>query len=487
MFGSLLNIFKIADLRRKIFITLGLILVYRIGAHVPCPFVNLGALGKFSSGGDFGGGLFGMLDMFSGGAFKRMTIFSLGIMPYITAGIILQLLTVVWPYLEKIAKEGEAGRKKINQYTRYGTIFLAAFQSMGVAIYMIQNNLNLVDRTFFIFATVVAMTTGTAFIMWLGEKITEHGIGNGISLIIAAGIMADYRNSWAIGYNDVKSGKMAAIWLVIIAVLYVVFTALIILTQKASRKVPIQYARRVVGRREMQGGSNFLPLMLNTAGVIPVIFASSILTFPSFFFKIFSRGAREGFVGGLEDFFNPQTQFYNLYAMIGTEAGGVMNLLKVVNAYYFIYILLTIFFCYFYTAITFNPVDMADNLKRVGAFIPGRRPGKNTSDYIDYVLSRITLVGSLFLVVVALVPSVLSAAFGITYAFDDIIGGTGLIIVAGVMLDLMNKIESQLLMRHYEGFKYRPRGGGMTHRPVRGVGMTGGGSRTLSGERSGRR
>jgi preprotein translocase subunit SecY len=490
MFGSLLNIFRVPDLRRKLFITTLLIMAYRIGAHVPCPFVDLDALAKVSqtSGSR---DLFTMVDMFSGGAFKRMTVFALGIMPYITASIILQLLTVVWPRLEKIAKEGEAGRKKINQYTRYGTVLLAAFQSIGLGVFMLRSGLSVVSNHFlFIFSIVVAMTTGTCFIMWLGEKITEHGIGNGISLIIAVGIIAGYRNDITFGVLDVSSRNMAPIWLLIVLVLYIAVTWLIIVMQIASRKIPIQYARRQIGRRETQGGTNFLPLKINSAGVIPVIFASSILMFPASILSLFSDAANQGFFARVSDVLQPASGLYNLYFLLGLEKGGMFNLLKMGNLYNSTYVLLTMFFCYFYTAITFNPVDTADNLKRVGAFIPGRRPGKNTSDYIDYVLTRITLVGAVFLVFVALLPNILSVSFQVNWLFADLIGGTGLIIVAGVLLDLMKQVESQLLMRHYEGFKFRPRSAGTMRpagagRPIRAGAL--GASRTLGGRNRGRR
>ena len=485
MLGSLLNIFKVPDLRRKLGFTVLMVMVYRIGAHVPCPLVNLDKIGDFARGFGGGGTLFGMVDMFSGGAFKQMTIFALGIMPYITSSIILQLLTVVVPYLEKIAKEGEAGRKKINQFTRYGTVLLTAFQSIGLGIYMINAELNLTDNRFlFIFTTMVSMTTGTCFIMWLGEKITEHGIGNGISIIIAVGIMSSYRNSLMIGIGQVQHESMAMIWLLIVPALYVATTALIVLMQTANRKIPIQYARRLVGRREMQGGANYLPLKINTAGVIPVIFSSSILMFPGIVLSMFSGGAREGFAAFLQELFQPSTSLYNLKSMLDVQKEGLFNLLLMGNMYNVAYVLLTVFFCYFYTAITFNPVDTADNLKRVGAFIPGRRPGKNTSDYIDYVLSRITLVGATYLVIVALMPNLLNVAFQINYSYADLIGGTGLIIVAGVMLDLMKQIESQLLMRHYEGFKYRGRGPAGPARGGSRVGpLSGAGGRTLGARR----
>lgn len=480
MLGSMLNIFKVADLRNKVLITVLLLMVYRIGAHVPCPFVDLEAIARFSQSFGSSRSLFSMVDMFSGGAFKQMTIFALGIMPYITASIILQLLTVVWPRLEKLAKEGEAGRKKINQYTRYGTVVLAGFQSIGLGVFMLQQNLSLIPshRMLFIFTTMIAITTGTCFIMWLGEKITEHGIGNGISLIIAVGIIAGYRNSLMVGINDVRIEKMAAVWILIVLAVYLGVLVLIVIMQQANRKIPIQYARRQMGRRETQGGSNYLPLKINTAGVIPVIFSSSILMFPGIILNIFSGTNNDTWLAGVQDWFNMNTVQHNLYAMLGLERGGILNLLKMANLYNFLYVLLTVFFCYFYTAITFNPVDTADNLKRVGAFIPGRRPGKNTSDYIDYVLSRITLVGAVFLVVVALLPNLLNVSFDISFAFASLVGGTGLIIVGGVMLDLMKQIESQLLMRHYDGFKYRSRSGSSSG-SARGI--TRGGNRTLGG------
>lgn len=495
MLASLLNIFKVSDLRRKIGVTVLLLMVYRIGAHVPCPFVDLAKLNDLTNKNIGGGNLFAMVDLFSGGAFKQMTIFALGIMPYITASIILQLLTVVWPRLEKLAKEGEAGRKKINQYTRYGTVLLAAFQGLGVGVYMLQSDLAVYDtnvaifgvpflgKLLFLFTISVSITTGTCFIMWLGEKITEHGIGNGISMIIAAGIIASYWNDIMLGIGDYRNDSMSPFWLLFVPILYIVVTMLIIIMQQASRKIPIQYARRMMGRREVQGSSNYLPLKINTAGVIPVIFSSSILMFPSLILGVFSGTENQGLLAGVKDWFDPNTVQYNMYALFNIERGGLLNLLKMGNLYNVLYILLTVFFCYFYTAITFNPVDTADNLKRVGAFIPGRRPGKNTSDYIDYVLTRITFVGSLFLVVVALIPHLLSVSFRVNYSFANMVGGTGLIIVAGVMLDLMKQIESQLLMRHYEGFKFKARGVGASRMPGRPIT----GSRTLAARSNGGR
>lgn len=487
MLGSLLNIRKIPELRKKIWTTILLILVYRVGAHIPCPLTDPEQIKGFA-GSVNKDSLFGLVDMFSGGAFKQMTIFALGIMPYITASIILQLLTVVLPGLEKLAREGEAGRKKITQYTRYLTVILTAFQSAGLAVWMIESNLKIegVSSLLFFCTTVIAITTGTCFIMWLGEKITEHGIGNGISLIIAVGIIASYRNGIGTTIQAYSVDAISPVWLLIIPVCYVAVTALIIVMQTANRKIPIQYARRLVGRREMQGGANFLPLKLNTAGVIPVIFASSILMVPGLLFRLLgSIGVSPETIDASTSFIAPFSQS-NLYNWMDLTKGGALYLFKVVNLYNFVYVLLTVFFCYFYTAIQFNPVDTADNLKRVGAFIPGRRPGKNTSDYIDYVLSRITLVGSTYLVLVALLPNAISAAAGVDQTITYMLGGTGLIIVAGVFLDLMKQIESQLLMRHYEGFKYRGgRGGGGSSPSYRGKMKlpSAGANRTLGGDR----
>ncbi len=461
MLGNLANIFRVPDLKRKVLFTFAILAVYRLGAFVPVPFVNTAALQDFWRGmsGGAGAGLFDVVNMFSGGAFHQMTIFALGIMPYISASIILQLLMVVWPRLEKIAKEGQAGQKKINQYTRYGTVGLSAFQAFGLALFMLRSpsGLTLIPNhpLLFTFITIISMTTGTAFIMWLGEKISEHGIGNGISLIIVAGIVASFPTDIYLGIQAVKSESMTPIWFPVILGLMVAVSALIILVQQANRRLPVQYARRIVGRRQMQGSSTFLPLKLNTAGVIPVIFASSILMFPSIIISFFSTSAG-GSMGQFSTIFDLNSRA-NLYTLFGLESGGIFNLLKAINLYTVTYSLLTMFFCYFYTAITFNPLDTAENLKKMGGFVPGRTPGKKTADYIDHVLTRITFVGAVFLVFVAVLPLVIQVAFNIPYAMVDLIGGTGLIIVVGVVLDTVKQIESQLLMRHYEGFDYKSR------------------------------
>jgi len=473
MFGALLNIFKVPDLRRKVLITLGLIVVYRIGAHVPTPFIDPKKMAdQFSRLFGQGGGAFGVIDMFSGGAFRNMTIFALGIMPYISASIIIQLLTAVWPRLEKISKEGEAGRKKITQWTRYGTVALSLFQGVGIGVYLYKEGLSLIGGHPMLFLVITAMTmsTGTCFIMWLGEKITQHGIGNGISIVIAIGIIARYPMDFSLAFRDIANNQMSPMGLVMIVALMILVTALIIFGQQASRKVPVQHARRMVGRKMMQGGNTFIPLKLNTAGVIPVIFASAILSFPSMILPYFAKGQVSSLGGEIKSWLDMQS-VHNLYgafeSWFGLSSGGIFNLFKVVNLYILIYMALIIFFCFFYTAITLNPVDLADNLKKSGAFIPGIKPGKHTADFVDHILVRITVVGSLILIVVAMVPEILMVGFHISYQVAQVSGGTGLIIVVGVFLDTMKQIESQLMMRHYEGFKYGGGGSRGGHRTVR--------------------
>ncbi len=464
MIQKLINIFKIPDLKKKIGFTLFIVLIYRIGAHIPVPFVDPQAIDQFWSTMVGGSGILSMIDMFSGRAFRQMTIFALGIMPYISASIILQLLMVVWPRLEKIAKEGPLGRKKIEQYTRLGTVGLALFQSVGVGLLMLQQGLTLIPnyRLLFIFTTMISVTAGTTFIMWLGEKISEKGIGNGISIIIGVGILSSYPYDIGIGVSAVQTQAMAPIWFPVIFVIMVGVSIAIIMIQEGARKIPVQHAKQVRGRQMVGGTTTYLPLKVNTGGVIPVIFSSAILSFPTFIIS-WAGNTQTGFLYSLNELFAMRST-YNIYELMyrwfGFDPGGIFLLLRALNFYTFVYAILTIFFCYFYAAITFNPVDVADNLRKFGSFIPGRRPGKPTSDYIDYVLTRITLVGALFLVVVALMPQVFFVAFNIPWAMTDFIGGTGLIIVIGVMLDTLKQIESQLLMRHYEGFKIRPRGRG---------------------------
>jgi preprotein translocase subunit SecY len=379
-------------------------------------------------------------------------------MPYITASIIIQLLGFVVPSIERMMKEGEAGRKKINDWTRYGTIGICMVQSVGISIWLNTMELNAIPShpMFFTLFVMSALTTGTAFLMWMGEKITENGIGNGISLIITLGIVAGYPYSGALAIDQWSEGLLAFGWIVGVIAITLATTVLIIIIQQGQRKIPIQHAKRMMGRRMVQAQTTYLPLRINTAGVIPVIFSGSILSFPALFFGFFSGGdpTRQSWFTYI---FDPYTSF-NAYNALGDwQPGGIMYLLKTFNIHTLLYAALTIFFCFFYTAITFNPVDVADNLKKNGAFIPGRRPGKPTSDFIDFVLVRITVVGAVFLTVVALIPQILTQAFDVPWQVTQVAGGTGLIIVVGVMLDTMRQIESHLLQRHYDGFMKRGR------------------------------
>ena len=421
MIGGLQNIFKIPELKRRIVVTFGFLAVYRIGAHIPTPGIDGVALAEFFRQAQ--GTLLGFFDMFAGGALLKMTIFALGIMPYISASIIIQLLTVVIPHLERLSKEGEAGRRKIIRYTRYGTVALASFQSFGISIGLEQmtspGGASVVPFPGwgFRFMTVISLTAGTAFIMWLGEQITERGIGNGISLIIFAGIVA--RMPIAIGRSItlVRTGEISAFLMLFVIVLMIVVVAFIIYMERGQRKIPVQYAKRVVGRKMYGGQSTHLPLKVNTAGVIPPIFASSILMFPA---------TVAGFIK------NPIME-----TVANTFAPGRA-----------LYTALIVFFCYFYTAIQFNPVDVADNLKKYGGYIPGIRPGKKTAEYLDRVLSRITFGGAIYLSVVCVLPEILYRIFNVPFYF----GGTGLLIVIGVALDTSTQIETHLVTRHYEGF-----------------------------------
>lgn len=457
MFSALLNIFRITDLRRKILITLALCAVYRLGSFVPTPFINPDEVSAmFESGGILGGGVMGVVNMFSGGAFSQMAIFALGIMPYISASIIIQLLAAVWPPLEKIRREGEAGQRKITQWTRYGTVALSLFQGLGIGVWMRSLNMTMIPDHPYIFLIITALTmcTGTCFIMWLGEKISAHGIGNGISLIITIGIIASYPAQISQAIAMVRADQMRPISLVAIFCMTLLVMAVIVYSTVAVRKIPVQHARRMMGRRMVQGGSTHIPLKLNTAGVIPIIFSSAILTFPLYITPLLQTEVG-GFGTWLQswlDMSSPHNPYNLMYSAWGFDPGGVFNLLRVINVYTLLYVALTAFFCFFYTAITLNPIDLADNLKKSGAFIPGIKPGKHTADYLDYVMIRITVVGAIFLIAVALVPEVLFVSFNIDYQIATIAGGTGLIIVVGVVLDTMRQIESQLLMRHYDGF-----------------------------------
>ncbi len=416
------NVFNIPELRNRILFTLGVLAVYRIGAHIPTPGINQDELAKFLQ--KEGGALLGFLDIFSGGALSRMTIFALGIMPYISASIILQLLTVVIPHLTKLAKEGERGRKKIIQYTRFGTIGIGLIQAFGIAV-----GLEGMNKGAFVQApgwgfrlmTILTLTTGTAFLMWLGEQITERGIGNGISLIIFAGIVARLPAAVVQTYQLFEVGQLSGIALLSLTVLMILVIAAIVFLETGRRKIPVQYAKRVVGRRVFGGQSTHIPLKINTAGVIPPIFASSIIAFPA---------TIAGFI--------TIAWVRNIGTMLAP--GSV--------TYTILYVSLIVFFCYFYTAVVLNPVDIADNMKKYGGFIPGIRPGQRTSDYIYRVLNRVTFAGSLYLAVVCVIPEILIYKLGVPFYF----GGTSLLITVGVGLDTAQQMESHMLMRNYEGF-----------------------------------
>ncbi|MGB9716075.1 MAG: preprotein translocase subunit SecY [Thermodesulfovibrionales bacterium] len=420
--SSFQNIFKIQELKNRIFFTLALLAVYRIGAHIPTPGINGEELSKFLA--ERGGALMGFFDMFSGGALSRVTIFALGIMPYISASIILQLLTVVIPSIGKLAKEGEAGRKKIIKYTRYGTVLISAIQSFGIAAGLegmaggafIQN-----PGWSFRLLTMITLTSGTAFIMWLGEQITERGIGNGISLIIFAGIVARFPNAVISTIRLVQAGELSILFVIVLVIMMVAIIGGIIYVERSQRKIPVQYAKRVVGRKVYGGQSTHLPLKINTSGVIPPIFASSIIMFPA---------TVAGFIA------IPWVQSIAKQLAPGTLLHSVL------------YVGLIIFFAYFYTAIIFNPVDIADNLKKYGGFIPGIRPGQKTSEYIYRVLSRLTFVGGIYLSIVCIIPEILITKFHVPFYF----GGTSILITVGVALDTVSQIETHLITRSYEGF-----------------------------------
>jgi preprotein translocase subunit SecY len=419
---SFQNIFKIPELRIRILFTLLMLAVYRIGAHVPTPGINNDELAKFLQ--KEGGALLGFLDIFSGGALSRLTIFALGIMPYISASIILQLLTVVIPHLSKLAKEGERGRKKIIQYTRFGTIGIALIQGFGIAVGlegMNQGAFVLTPGWAFRLMTVITLTAGTAFLMWLGEQITERGIGNGISLIIFAGIVARLPSAVAQTYDLYQIGQLSFLLLVMLTAVMLGVVAAIVFLESGRRKIAVQYAKRVIGRRVYGGQSTHIPLKINTAGVIPPIFASSIIAFPA---------TIAGFIQV------PWVQSIGAQLAPGSLLYTIM------------YVALIVFFCFFYTAVVLNPVDMADNMKKYGGFIPGIRPGQRTSDYIYKVLTRITLVGAVYLAIVCVIPEILIYRLNVPFYF----GGTSLLIVIGVGLDTAQQIESHMLMRNYEGF-----------------------------------
>jgi preprotein translocase subunit SecY len=420
IFSSFQNIFKIPELKKRVIFTLMFLIVYRIGAHIPTPGINGEALSQFLS--TKAGGIMEFFDMFSGGALSRVTIFALGIMPYISASIIFQLLTVVIPAIGRLAKEGEAGRKKITRYTRYATVVISAVQSFFIAVGLESMQGGMFIQTpgwSFRIITMITLTSGTAFIMWLGEQITERGIGNGISLIIFAGIVARFPNAVLNTFELVKLGEIPILLLSGILVLMIGVVALIIFIERGQRKIPVQYAKRLVGRKVYGGQSTHLPLKINTSGVIPPIFASSIIMFPA---------TITGFISV------PWVQ----------EIAKQLAPGKIL--YTLLYVGMIFFFAYFYTAIVFNPVDIADNLKKYGGYIPGIRPGGKTSEYIYRVMTRLTFVGAVYLSAVCIVPDILRQK--VPFYF----GGTSLLIVVGVALDTVSQIESHLITRSYEGF-----------------------------------
>ncbi|MBW2036067.1 MAG: preprotein translocase subunit SecY [Deltaproteobacteria bacterium] len=422
------NVFKIPELKKRILYTFGLLLVYRIGCAVPTPGIDGDALASFFARAK--GTLLGLFDMFSGGALERLSVFALGIMPYISASIILQLLTVVIPYLDRLSKEGEAGRKKITQYTRYGTVILSIIQGFGVSFGLEKMSApgaaTIVAHPGWSFRlmTMLTLTAGTAFIMWLGEQITERGIGNGISLIIFAGIVARMPSAVSNTFRLIKTGEMGVFMALMLVLFMVVVVGFIIFVERGQRRIPVQYAKRIVGRKMYGGQSTHLPLRINTSGVIPPIFASSIIMFPATiasFIKI-------PWVQRVSQAMHPGSILYNL-----------------------VYVGFIVFFCFFYTAITFNPADVAENMKKYGGYIPGIRPGKRTADYIDRVLTRITVGGAIYVSAVCVLPTILVSRFNVPFYF----GGTALLIVVGVAIDTVSQMETHMLARHYDGFLKR--------------------------------
>lgn len=430
MLSGFQNVSRIPELRRRVLFTLGMLAVYRLGVHVPTPGIDRQAMAAFFE--QQKGNLLGFLNLFSGGALEQFSVFSLGIMPYISASIILQLLTVVFPYLERLSKEGEVGRRKITQYTRYGTIVLSIIQGLMISIGLEGTRgpggfgLVLDPGWHFRIMTVITLTSGTAFIMWLGEQITERGIGNGISLIIFAGIVAGLPSALSTTFQFVREGEMGALVALLVLVLAVVLVGAIIFVERGQRRIPVQYAKRVVGRKMYGGMSSHLPLKVNTANVIPPIFASSLLIFPA----TAAQFANYPFVQTLAGYLAPGQWLHDIAFAV-----------------------LIIFFAFFYTAIVFNPTDVAENMKKAGGYIPGIRPGQKTAEYIERVLSRITLSGAVYLVIVCLLPTMLIAQLNVPFY----LGGTALLIVVGVALDTVAQIETHLITRSYEGFMKRGR------------------------------
>jgi preprotein translocase subunit SecY len=462
MLDGLRNIFSISDLRRRVLFTLAVLAIYRVGSVIPTPGVNTDALAELARQAE--GTMFGLYNMFSGGNLAQVTIFALGIMPYISASIILQLLTVVWPYLERLSKEGELGRRKITQYTRYGTLVLCVVQATAIGFWLeSQTNLGGAGLPLvfnpgwgFRLGAVLTLTTGTCFIMWLGEQITERGIGNGMSLIIFAGIVVNFPAGVLNTIDTLRTGQIGLFRLLLLGIVMILVVGAVVFVERGQRRVNVQYAKRVVGRRQYGGTSTHIPLKVNTGGVIPVIFASSLLAFPATIAQALPPGGiAQSITDGMA---NGMPLYYLLYM------GGI------------------IFFAYFYTAIIFNPDDVAENMRKYGGFVPGIRPGKRTAEYIDTILTRITLVGAIYLALIAVLPDLMIVGFrasalpivgetldgalrssaltswitdglGITFYF----GGTSLLIIVGVSMDTVQQVESQLIMRHYDGFMRKTR------------------------------
>jgi preprotein translocase subunit SecY len=456
MLDSLRNVFSISDLRTRVLFTLSILAVYRVGSVIPTPGVNTEALSILAD--QAAGTMFGLYNMFSGGNLAQVTIFALGIMPYISASIILQLLTVVWPYLERLSKEGELGRRKITQYTRYGTLVLCVVQAFAIAFWLesqtgIAGGLNLVYTPGWAFRlmVVLTLTTGTMLVMWLGEQITERGIGNGMSLIIFAGIVVNFPAGVLGLFDQLRTGQMGLFRALLLGLVMVLVIGAVVFIERGQRRITVQYAKRVVGRRMYGGSSTHIPLKVNTGGVIPVIFASSLLAFPATIASALPQG-------GIAQ------------TLTNSLANGM-------PLYYLLYMGGIIFFAYFYTAIIFNPDDVAENMRKYGGFVPGIRPGKRTAEYIDTILTRITLVGAIYLALIAVLPDLMIVGFrvnaipfigdsldavtprwitdglGVTFYF----GGTSLLIIVGVSMDTVQQIESQLIMRHYDGFMRKTR------------------------------
>lgn len=420
MFSALRDVFRLPDLKSRILFVLGILLVFRLGAHIPTPGVDAKAMASLFEQG----GVLNLFDLFAGGALRRFSIFALGVTPYINASIVMQLLAVVIPAVEKMQKEGEEGRRKIVQYTRISTILFSAIQAVGMVLWLRSMNVIYVGGIS-VFVAIVTLVAGSIAVMWLGEMISDHGIGNGISLLIFAGIVARIPESITRTFKLLRTGELNLITLLLALIIMVIVIAGCILLQEGQRRLPVQYAKRVVGTKVYGGQTTFIPLRVNSAGVIPIIFASSVLLFPSTIARFFSGGVAQA----ISKLLSPSSPLYMV-----------------------LYVLLIIFFTYFYTAVVFNPADVANNLKKYGGFIPGIRPGRPTADYIEKVLSRVTLGGAIFLAAIAILPSLLTRMLGITTFY---FGGTAVLIVVGVALETVQQIEAQLLMRHYEGLVRR--------------------------------